>query len=93
MALPCRGPYSKLWHPVVTVLKRISLLRDEPFPLGIFIRPIVWTSSNVIPKNQKELKIGIVLRCGVFSPVCTVSRETGSGLCTGRRNFDGSSKY
>jgi len=55
-ALPCRRPYSKLWHPVVIVFKRISLLRGELFPLEIFILPIVLISSNVIPKNQKELK-------------------------------------
>lgn len=47
--------YSKLWQPVV-ILNRISLLRHESFPLGIFSLPIVWRSSNVM--NQKELNIG-----------------------------------
>lgn len=62
-ALSCREPYSKLWQPVV-ILNRISLLRHESFPLGIFILPVVWTSHNVM--NQKELNIGTL---GLFFPL------------------------
>lgn len=68
-ALSCREPYSKLWQPVV-ILNRISLLRHESFPLGIFILPVVWTSSNVM--NQKELNTGTLRVFFSFFVQCLV---------------------